>query len=117
AGTTCTVNPNPATLSASATSVPITVTIGTATKASLIPVSGRTLPFAFAGLLAMVFSMKRRPKQRILVFATLLLLAGLSACGSRQFATPPTDATITVTATAANSSFTTSIDLSVTINQ
>ncbi|HWG50080.1 MAG TPA: Ig-like domain repeat protein [Candidatus Acidoferrales bacterium] len=117
AGTTCTVNPNPATLSASATSVPITVTIGTATKASLIPVSVRTLPFAFAGLLAMVFSMKRRPKQRILVFATLLLLAGLSACGSRQFATPPTDATITVTATAANSSFTTSIDLSVTINQ
>jgi large repetitive protein len=116
AGTICTVNPNPATLSASATSVPIKITIGTATRASLIPPVFRTLPFAFAGILAMGFTLKRRPRQRLLGFAMLLMIGGLSACGSRQFVAPPSDATITVTAKGANTSFTASIDLSVTIN-
>jgi hypothetical protein len=113
AGSTCTVNPNPATLSSTTKSVAVTVTISNTKSAALKPNSFGTLPFAFAGALGLVIGLKRK-KQRFPMFVAVWLAVSLCACGGRQLAPPPTDAEITITGTTANG-VTSTIDLSLSI--
>ena len=114
AGTTCTVNPNPATLGPSAKSVAVTVTITSPKSAALKPGLLRTLPFALAGVLGMVMALKRKPRQRFSMLMAVCMVISLCGCGARVAAPPPTDANITVTGTAANG-VTSTIDLSLTL--
>ncbi len=115
-GATCAVSPNPGSLSSTTTSVPLTVTVSNTTNAQLKPNLMKGLPFAFAGVLAVVLaSLTRKPRQRLFMLLGVFLIAGISSCGggSQPMQRPPTIATLTVTGTSGSN--TNSITLTLTV--
>jgi hypothetical protein len=115
-GSTCAVSPTSANLSSTTSSVPLTVTVSNTAHARMER-PFRSLPFVFAGLLGVVvLGLKRNPRSRLLMLATLLivLVAGVSSCGGNKTPAPPTNATLTVTGTSGNVSSAVTLNLTVT---
>ncbi|HEY6972555.1 MAG TPA: Ig-like domain repeat protein, partial [Candidatus Angelobacter sp.] len=118
-GATCTVSPNPANVTPTTVSVPLTVTVSNTTNARLTPNQFRTMPFVFAGVLAvMLVGLRKKPKQRVLLVLGLFVIAGIASCGggggSTPIQRPPTNATLTVTGTSGSNSSSIMLNLTVT---
>jgi large repetitive protein len=118
AGATCTTNPattNPS----SGLGTQVTVTVATTTSARLSPSPFRTWsPFFAAVVGILVCGAGRKRKHAVLMVLGLLVIVGVNACGGGGGGggttfRPPTIATLTVTGT--SGSFTSSVNLNLTI--
>jgi hypothetical protein len=113
------VNPAVKNLTGSSNSVPVTVTVATTTAAFKMPGNPfKSLPFTFAGVFAGLLCTTRRwGKQGILLLLMIFVVAGIISCGGGGSGTPhrpPTNSTLTLTAS--TGSLSESISLGLTIN-
>jgi hypothetical protein len=116
-GAMCTVAPNPANLTASTTSIPVTVTVSNTANARLAPGPFKTLPWAFAAAFAgLLWGVRRRPRQALLMMLALALMVGVGSCGGGGSHTPPppTIDTLTVTGTSGTATNFTTLTLTIT---
>ena len=115
-GSNCAVSPNPATLSSTTTSVALTVTVSNTSNAQLKPGLLKGLPFALAGVLAvMIAGFRKKPRRYLFMFLALFFVAAVSSCGGGG-STPrqSTLATLTVTGTSGSASNSITLNLTVT---
>jgi hypothetical protein len=86
-GVACTLSTANATFTSTTTSVPVVVTISTTAQSRLNPFPWGTIPFAFAGVLAVGFSsgLKKNRKFSLLpLLAAALAIGGVTSCGGNS---------------------------------
>lgn len=78
-GVTCTLNVSSVTFDANTTTFSVVATINTTAQSRLAPLPWGSLPFAFAGVLAL--GMRKRRAKNALLFVAVLAVSAVTSCG------------------------------------